>query len=189
MGHDEREAITDEAPVVIRPRLAGKRTPKQCRGSTYIDMKQEPPGEKIPQRMSIHIKEDPRTEGAHRGKFPERKHLKAGAYRSKMESAQYGKAKETAAERAPEGPNIHRFVRGHPTQSRKDPDLVAEQEPLEAQDPIKPMVNLPGGKQLFLAIHNLQFGARPGVIQRQRTSQGQAQEDPKEVEQGEMVIH
>ena len=49
------------------------------------------------------------------------------------------------------------------------------------------MVNLPGGKQLFLAIHNLQFGARPGVIQRQRTSQGQAQEDPKEVEHGETV--
>ena len=87
MGHDEREAIIDEAPVVIRPRLAGQRNPKQCRGSPYIDMKQEPPGEKIPQRMTIHVKEDPRNKGGHRGKFPERKHLKAGADRSETESA------------------------------------------------------------------------------------------------------
>ena len=144
VGHDEREAITDEAPEVLRPRLVVQRTQKQRRGSPYIDTKQELLEENPPQKMSIHDKEDPRNEGAHRGKSLERKHSKARAYRSETESAQYEKAKETAADRAPEGPDIHRVFRGHPTQGRKDPTLDAEREPQETPDPIRPIVNTEG---------------------------------------------
>ena len=165
LGHDEKEAIADGTPEVPKPRLVVQRTQTQCHGSPHIDAKQELPGKQTPQRMSIYEKEDPGNKGARRGKPPETKHSKVGAYRSETGSAQYEEAKEAAANRAPEGPDIQRVFRGHPTQGHKDPTLDAEREPQETQDPIRPNVNTEG-EQLSLAIHHLQFKVGPWVIQR-----------------------
>ena len=55
--------------------------------------------------------------------------------------------RKAAAARAPEGPDIHRIIRGHPTQGRRNPTIDAEREPLEAyRDTLGGPIGVEGGK-------------------------------------------
>ena len=97
--------------------------------------------------MSIHDKEAPGTESTSRGNALGRKHSKVGTSRSETESAQFQDAKEAAADRTPEGPDVRRVSRGPPAQGRGNPTLDAEQEPLEAyEDTLGGPLGVKGGK-------------------------------------------
>ena len=78
LDQDEGEAIADGPPEVSKPRLVVQRTQTQHYGGPHIEAKQDLPGERNPQSLSIQDKEAPGTNSASRGKPPERKHSKVG---------------------------------------------------------------------------------------------------------------